>query len=87
MRLVYTHTNEELCRRGAERMSHTILVEKESKEIDDLSLIGPAPAFASRVRGRYRWQLILRGRDPSKVLSHITLPAGWTVDVDPVGIV
>jgi len=87
MRLVYTHTNEELCRRGAERMSHTILAEKESKDIDDLSLIGPAPAFASRVRGRYRWQLILRGRDPSQVLSHITLPAGWTVDVDPVGIV
>ncbi len=87
MRLVYTHTNEELCRRGAERMSHTILAEKESKDIDDLSLIGPAPAFASRVRGRYRWQLILRGRDPSQVLSYITLPAGWTVDVDPVGIV
>jgi primosomal protein N' (replication factor Y) len=87
IRLVYTHTNEELCRRGAERMSHTILAEKESKDIDDLSLIGPAPAFASRVRGRYRWQLILRGRDPSQVLSDITLPAGWTVDVDPVGIV
>jgi len=68
-------------------MSNLILKEKESKHIVDLTLIGPVPAFASRVRGRYRWQLILRGSDPAQVLSGITLPQGWTVDVDPVGII
>jgi len=87
VRLVYTHTNDELCRREAERISQIILGEKESKGMADLSLIGPAPAFASRLRGRYRWQLILRGGDPVQTLSRITLPQGWTVDVDPVGIV
>ncbi|HUS04607.1 MAG TPA: primosomal protein N' [Dehalococcoidia bacterium] len=87
IRLVYTHTNDELCRRGAERLSRIILAEKESKGIADFNLIGPVPAFASRVRGRYRWQLILRGRDPAQVLSQITLPSGWIVDVDPVGII
>jgi len=86
IRLVYTHTNEELCRRGVERISHIILAEKESRGITDLSLIGPTPAFVSRLRGRYRWQLILRGHDPTDILSGITLPPGWIVDVDPVGI-
>jgi primosomal protein N' (replication factor Y) len=86
-RLVYTHTNNELCHREVERMSQIILSEKESKGIADLSLIGPVPAFAARVRGRYRWQLILRGSDPAQALSWVTFPRGWTIDIDPVGIV
>ena len=87
IRLVYSHTNNNLCHEAAERMSQLILDEKEKKGITDLSLIGPVPAFASRVRGRYRWQLILRGSDSLQVLSQVNLPQGWTVDVDPVGIV
>jgi len=87
IRLVYTHTNDDLCYRETERISHVLLKEKESKHIADLNLIGPVPAFASRVRGRYRWQIILRGSDPAQALSGITLPQGWTVDVNPVGII
>ena len=84
IRLVYTHTNEEACHREAERMSQVILKEKETQDLADLSLIGPVPAFASRVRGRYRWQIILRGSDPARALPGVTLPRGWTVDVEPV---
>jgi len=87
VRLVYAHTNNELCRREAERISHIILDKKESEGLADLGLIGPVPAFAFRLRGRYRWQIILRGDAPAQALSGITLPRGWTVDVDPVGIV
>jgi primosomal protein N' (replication factor Y) len=87
VRLVYAHTNNEICRREAERISYIILDKKEAEGISDLSLIGPVPAFASRLRGRYRWQLILRGDAPAQALSGINLPQGWTVDVDPVGIV
>jgi primosomal protein N' (replication factor Y) len=87
VRLVYTHTNNELCRREAERISRIILDGKESKGMADLSVIGPVPGFAFRLRGRYRWQLILRGHDPVQMVSTIALPQGWTVDVDPVGIV
>jgi primosomal protein N' (replication factor Y) (superfamily II helicase) len=87
IRLVYSHTNNDLCRRETERIGHLILEQKERKHMGDLSLIGPVPAFASRVRGRYRWQIIVRGADPAKVVSGITLPQGWTVDVNPVGII
>jgi len=86
-RLVYAHTNNELCRREAERMSQVILKEKERAGIANLSLIGPVPAFAARVRGRYRWQIIIRGNDLDQFLSQMALPQGWTVDVDPVGII
>jgi len=87
VRLVYSHTNEELCRREAERVHRLILDEKAREGIVDFNVIGPVPAFAFRTRSRYRWQLFLRGPDSTRMLSRFTLPRGWTMDVDPVGMV
>lgn len=84
--LTYTHTNDSLCQREANRMKRLITEEIDSKGIADLSVIGPAPAFIHRLRGRFRWQLILRGTELSDFLSPIPLPQGWTVDIDPVGL-
>jgi len=67
-------------------MKRLLIGEIESKGIDDLNIIGPAPAFIHRLRGRFRWQLILRGSDPSVFLSQIPIPQGWTIDVDPIGL-
>jgi len=87
VRLVYSHADEELCRREAERVYRLILDEKARKDMIDFNVIGPVPTFAFRARGRYRWQLFLRGPDSTRMLSQLTLPRGWTIDVDPVGIV
>ena len=87
VRLVYSHTNEELCRREAERVYRLILGERAREGMIDFNMIGPVPTFAFRARGRYRWQLFLRGSDSTRMLSKFTLPRGWTIDVDPVGIV
>jgi len=86
IRLVYTYTNDKLCQKEAERVSSLLLGEKREK-MPDWNLIGPIPAFASRVRGRYRWQIIIRGSNPAQALLNIALPQGWTVDFDPVGMV
>jgi primosomal protein N' (replication factor Y) len=84
VRLVYSHTDEELCRREAERVYHLIA---DSWKLTADRVIGPVPTFAFRARGRYRWQLFLRGPDSARKLSQLTLPRGWTIDVDPVGMV
>ncbi|MBI4180328.1 MAG: primosomal protein N', partial [Chloroflexi bacterium] len=84
--LIYTHTNDALCQREAEKLKHSLIEEINSKGIADLTLIGPAPAFIHRLRGRFRWQLILRGADPAALLSAIPIPRGWTIDIDPVGL-
>ena len=86
-RLVYSHTNEESCRRETERVHRLVLAEKTRKGMVDFDIIGPVPTFAFRVRGKYRWQMFLRGRDPARALSQLALPRGWTIDVDPLGIV
>jgi len=84
--LTYTHANDAACRKEAERMEQTIITERDARGVADLSLIGPAPAFVHRLRGRFRWQLILRGTELSEFLAQVPIPQGWTVDVDPVGL-
>jgi len=85
-RLTYIHTNDSRCQREAERMKQAIIEERDAQGTADLSLIGPAPAFIHRLRGRFRWQLIVRSPDPSAFLPPIPIPQGWTVDIDPVGL-
>jgi primosomal protein N' (replication factor Y) (superfamily II helicase) len=87
VRLVYSHINEELCRHEVERVHRLILGEQARESIIGFSVIGPVPTFAFRARDRYRWQLFLRGPDSTRMLSQLTLPRGWTIDVDPVGTI
>jgi primosomal protein N' (replication factor Y) len=85
--LVFSHTNDAQCQRQAESMKRMLAGEIDSQGIAGMELIGPAPAFIHRLRGRFRWQLILRGSDLPEFLSRITFPQGWTVDIDPLGLV
>lgn len=84
--LVYSHTNEEVCQKEAERMKSLLTDEINAKGISGLSIIGPAPAFIHRLRGRFRWQLIIRSPDPAAFISNIPFPQGWMIDIDPVGL-
>ncbi|MFC1909038.1 primosomal protein N', partial [Chloroflexota bacterium] len=85
--LVYNHTNDSLCQRETERMGNLLIMERDSRGIDDITLIGPAPAFIHRLRGRFRWQLILRGSKLSEFLSPVPFPRGWIIDIDPMSVV
>jgi primosomal protein N' (replication factor Y) len=57
------------------------IVDCDSMEVE---LLGPAPAFPERVRGLYRWHIMVRGQDIHPLLTHV--PPGWTIDVDPVSV-
>ena len=50
----------------------------------DLEIIGPTPCLPERVRGRYRWRLLLRGRRIWRFLEGRNVPRNCRVDVDPV---
>jgi primosomal protein N' len=68
-------------------MRDRLLAERDSRGLADISLIGPAPAFQHRLRGSFRWQLLVRASDPSSFLRDIPFPRGWVIDIDPVGLV
>ena len=76
-RLVYYNSSEPRCRRETERLATYLEGEIERRGLPDLEVIGPAPAFRRRVRGRYRWQLLLRGEDVGALLAaDLPLPPG-----------
>ena len=45
-------------------------------------IVGPVPCFFARLSGWYRWQLILRGPDPARLLLGRQL-RDWRVEVNP----
>lgn len=52
-----------------------------------IQILGPAPAFAERLHGDFHWQLIIKSKDRS-ILVEVAkkLPAGWTIDLDPINL-
>lgn len=82
--LTYIHKNDNRCREEAERIARMIMEERDTKGIVEPGIVGPAPSFMHRLRGRYHWQIVLRGSNLSQFLSDIPFPQGWTIDVDPV---
>ncbi|MBI4216349.1 MAG: primosomal protein N' [Chloroflexi bacterium] len=83
-RLLFQHPNAARCRQEAESLARRLRQEMAAQGLPGLEALGPAPAFHSRVRGRHRWQIILRGPDPAAFLKEVDLPRDWAVDIDPV---
>ncbi|MDP8924364.1 MAG: primosomal protein N' [Chloroflexota bacterium] len=86
VRLVYTGSGEERCVREAAKVRRVLDDELRRQGIADIEALGPAPCYVRRVRGRERWQIVLRGDRFARVLDRVTLPPGWAIDVDPVNL-
>jgi len=84
--LTFTHANESVCKAEAERLKNEFELAIAERGIMDIKIIGPAPAFIARLRGRYRWQMILRGKNVERLLKDYSIPSGWAIDIDPVGL-
>lgn len=85
VRLEVRHTAETRAQQEAERMAGAL--KARIREIGDRNadLIGPVPAYFRRVRGEYRWMVVIRAVKPARLVPE-ELPRGWRVDVDPVSL-
>jgi primosomal protein N' (replication factor Y) len=86
IRLVYRHPNAASAQREAARLHRALTLKIARLGLRDVGLIGPAPAFFARTRGKSRWHILVRGADPHALLRDERLPLGWSVDVDPVSL-
>jgi primosomal protein N' (replication factor Y) len=68
-------------RKMAEKLSALIQSEKRR----ETNLIGPVPAFFSKLDGVYRWQVILRGPDPVSLLRG-RIHDNWRIEVEPISL-
>ncbi len=85
-RLLTRHKHTRKAKAAAEALAAQIRAALADAELPPEDLIGPAPAFFARVRGNYRWHLLLRHLDPPTFLRKIQIPPGWRIDIDPVDV-
>ncbi len=86
VRMLFRFPNETQAQREAERAASLLRHRIDSQHMTGTELIGPAPCFFTRENNIFRWQLLLRGVDPTPALEGIDIPKGWYVDVDPVEV-
>lgn len=90
IKLSTSNNNQTLARNEAFALKKKI--EERAKSYNDLNLeiIGPAPAFIEKLRGKYQWKLILKlnakeSRTRNNLLS--VIPLNWQIDIDPERII
>lgn len=86
VRLVVRHRDELAGRLASEEMAERLREKARELSARDVEVLGPTPAFVSRIRGLYQWQLLVRGADGPRVVAAIPVHGGWIVDVDPVSL-
>ena len=84
--LVYRDTNLATVEQNTQIMLNTLTKKLSEEGRTDVEFLGPAPGFPSRVRGKHRWHIILRGRNLHSFIEPIHFPPNWTVDVDPSSV-
>ncbi len=84
VRYLFRHADDAVCAAEADTMALELARHaRRAAPSLRVDLLGPTPAFASRVRGRYQWQIVLRADDLEPLLDGLPARPGWTVDVDP----
>ena len=85
VKLLYQDMSQTAAQRQAISAARLFKERIRSHGLTDVRVIGPAPGVPPRLRGRYRWNLLLRGRNLHRFLEGVDLPTkGVTIDVDPV---
>ena len=83
MRLVYRHMGNEQAENEAQRMARYLRLQIKQQGMRATELIGPVPCFYARLDGYYRWQILLRGPDPAKMLAGDASLKEWRVETNP----
>lgn len=88
IRLTVRSRNEKRAQYASEKLKEFL-----AKDLKDIEIVGPAPSPISRIRGYFRWNILLKGKNRSlmceplkKALEGYRRPSGvlLAVDVDPI---
>ena len=93
-RLLYSDADAARCRQQARALGAAIDEQMQNQRLRHIHVIGPAPCFLSRLRGSWRWQIILRATQPTQqqrgdldtLFELLRLPPGWRLDIDPLNM-
>ncbi|HWR65663.1 MAG TPA: primosomal protein N' [Bellilinea sp.] len=82
VRLEYRHREAQKAETAAQHLAVQLEDFLREGSFNSTEIIGPAPCFFARMNSLYRWQIVLRGPDPTAVLRGKNFP-DWRIEVDP----
>jgi primosomal protein N' (replication factor Y) len=82
VRLEFRHSDPSQAEKAAQDLAQKLHRWLASEGRKATHIIGPVPPFYARLKGYYRWQIILRGPDPSSLLKGRQF-RDWRVEVNP----
>ena len=80
----FRHSNPSICEANARKASQDLKKAIQRRGLTDIQVVGPAPATPQRIRGYYRWNLIIKGQNLHQFLYDVGIPSQCQIDVDPV---
>jgi primosomal protein N' (replication factor Y) len=101
VRLEYRHVQAGKAESEARQLAERLAAYIKDQDRRETTLIGPVPCYYSRLNSHYRWQIILRGPNPSSLLPGKDVEGartgsdrhplggalkGWRVEVDPISL-
>ncbi|MEO9254332.1 MAG: primosomal protein N', partial [Tepidiformaceae bacterium] len=86
VRLTFRSGNKEHGLQEASRVAAELRLARDAAGRAEPDILGPTPSYISRVRGEYRWQLLVRGRQPVTAIAPLRLGEHWAIDVDPANL-
>jgi primosomal protein N' (replication factor Y) len=82
IKLEFQHQDAQRCESHCREMAGMLQDWIDEAGMQRTDLLGPVPCFFNRLGGLYRWQIILRGPDPTPLLRGRVF-RDWIVEVDP----
>jgi primosomal protein N' (replication factor Y) len=87
VKLVFRHTNQEHALEESSRVATELRFARDAAGRAEPDILGPTPAYIPRLRGEYRYQVLMRGRQPARLLESLRLGEHWHVDIDPASLI
>ena len=82
VRMEYRNLNAQIAQQTAEQMSRNLSHWIENEGHHETEITGPSPCYFQRINGAYRWQILLNGPDPVRILLGKNI-SDWKVEINP----
>jgi len=86
IRILFLHPNMAKCEQEALDFAKKAKKQRDDLYLNNVTVLGPNPAYPNRVRGNYRWHVVFKGDNPRELLKHMVIPRICSVDVDPISL-
>ncbi|NIM46859.1 MAG: primosomal protein N' [Candidatus Aenigmarchaeota archaeon] len=94
VKLTYINTDLKKCQEEPEKVSSKLKAlprsaspagRRQADQSSKLIILGPAPCFIPKIRGKFRYQIIIKIDDITKLIEILRdLDKNWSCDVDPL---